>query len=316
MKLARIAQLSWVRPNDGAGTSNKGVPVPFFFWLVFAGVALAELSGASVAGSLSLSLAAALMLIGGLPHGAFDIAIAQAALRLKWQIAALIFGAYVGVAGLMLGLWHISPISALALFLAFSAIHFGDDWDMLDNGLLRTMAGASVICVAAFFNPAAVSDLFLAMAGPGAEWIQRILVAIAPVAILVTIVGIWQAVKAGSRAWALAQICAFIGLACFPPQVGFLIYFVFLHSPLHMRGIEHRLPQWSQLELWLYGGVICASCFIGAYIFAPGFFSVDPMKMSSAAFQILSVVAAPHLLLSQFLDRRQSGERSMAVSGR
>jgi len=46
-----------------------------------------------------------------------------------------------------------------------------------------------------------------------------------------------------------------------------------------------------------------------------GFFSVDPMKMSSAAFQILSVVAAPHLL-SQFLDRRQSGERSMAVSGR
>jgi Brp/Blh family beta-carotene 15,15'-monooxygenase len=140
------------------------------------------------------------MLIGGLPHGAFDIAIAQAALRLKWQIAALIFGAYIGVAGLMLGLWHISPISALALFLAFSAIHFGDDWDMLDNGLLRTMAGASVICVAAFFNPAAVSDLFLAMAGPGAEWIQRILVAIAPVAILVTIVGIWQAVKAGSRA--------------------------------------------------------------------------------------------------------------------
>jgi len=47
-----------------------------------------------------------------------------------------------------------------------------------------------------------------------------------------------------------------------------------------------------------------------------GFFSVDPMKMSSAAFQILSVVAAPHLVLSKFLDRQQNGERSMAVSGR
>jgi hypothetical protein len=81
-----------------------------------------------------------------------------------------------------------------------------------------------------------------------------------------------------------------------------------------MRGIERRLPQWSRLELWLYGGVICASCLIGAYIFAPGFFSADPMQMSSAAFQILSVVAAPHLLLSQVLDRRQNAERSMSGS--
>jgi Brp/Blh family beta-carotene 15,15'-monooxygenase len=113
-----------------------------------------------VTNNLGLGVSAAIMLVGGLPHGAFDIALAQAILRLTARAAAVAFIAYVGVAATMIVLWHFAPIFALALFLAFSAVHFGDDWRMLDAGLLRTMSGVSIICVAAFFNSSAV-------AGPG-----------------------------------------------------------------------------------------------------------------------------------------------------
>jgi hypothetical protein len=145
---------------------------------------------------------------------------------------------------------------------------------------------------------------------PGADWILRGLIAFTPVAILVTAVGIWQAFRAGNKAWAMAHLCAFAGLACFPPQLGFLVYFVFLHSPLHMRGIESRLPDWSQSEIWIHGGIICTSSLLATYIFAPGFFSSDAVEISSAAFRALSVVAAPHLLLSQLLERLSNTEGS------
>lgn len=302
--------MNWVTPSYGTGVHRRGAPVPFFFWLAFSSVSLALLMDIPVTNNLGLGVAAAVMLVGGLPHGAFDIALAQAILRLTGRAAALAFIAYVGVAASMIVLWHFIPILALALFLAFSAVHFGDDWRMLDTGLLRTMSGASVICVAAFFNSSAVAELFVAMAGPGAEWILRGLVAFAPVAILVTAVGIWQALIAGNKAWAVAHLCALVGLACFPPQLGFLVYFVFLHSPLHMRGIEQRLPKWSQVEIWIYGGIICSTSLLGTYIFAPGFFSSDAAEISSAAFRALSVVAAPHLLLSQLLERLSNPEAS------
>lgn len=303
MKAARPAKISWPRLSAGTDTSAKAVSVPLFFWPAFFLINLAAVLGTDLSGSAQLSLAAALIIIGGLPHGAYDIALAQETLRLKWQSAALLLGAYIAVAAFMLALWSWAPIAALSVFLIFSAVHFGDDWQMLDAGLLRAMAGASVLCVAAFFHPDAVTDLFVLMAGEGAEWVRRVLVAFTPVALLVTCVGMWQAVMASNRGWTLAHITALIGLAYLPPQFGFLLYFVFLHSPLHMRGINSRLPHWSAAKIWIYGGLICAICFAAALVFAPAFFFGSAREMSAEAFRILSVVAAPHLLLTHAVDK-------------
>lgn len=306
MKTAWPEPTSWSRLSAGAGTSDKAVSVPLFFWPACLLLACAAAFGSDLSSSFQLSLAAALIILGGLPHGAYDIALAQAALRLRWQAAALLVSAYIGVAAVMVALWSFAPIAALALFLIASAVHFGDDWQMLESGLFRAMAGASVACVAAFAHPADVTGLFVLMAGEGAQWVQRVLVAFTPVALLVTAVGMWQAARAGSRAWTLAHIAALAGLASLPPQMGFLLYFVFLHSPLHMRGMEARLAHWSPARLWAYGAGICALCLGAAFLLAPNFYFGDAAEMSAEAFRILSVVAAPHLILTHALAQRKA----------
>jgi hypothetical protein len=147
-----------------------------------------------------------------------------------------------------------------------------------------------------------VTALFVAMAGANADWVCRVAMAFAPVAVLVTAVGMGQAARSGNAGWALAQGASLACLALFPPQIGFLLYFVFLHSPLHMRGLAQMLPGWSISTLWAYGALICLACLAAAALFAPGLFSGQSLAMSADAFRLLSVVAAPHLLLTLFVE--------------
>jgi Brp/Blh family beta-carotene 15,15'-monooxygenase len=303
MKAARQNLYPRPLPSNGTGAYPAYVPVPKFFWPAFVSLTLALALDVPLTGNGFLALAAVLMLIGGLPHGAFDIAIAQSVLKLKRSSAAAFFLAYVGVAVAMMALWALAPVTTLCLFLALSAVHFGEDWRMLDSGLLRAMAGASVLCIPAFAHPDSVTALFVAMAGPEADWVRRFIVAFTPVAVLVTSVGMLMAVRAGHSGWALAQFAALLALAVLPPQVGFLLYFVFLHSPLHMRGVAATLPSWSGPRFWIYGGLMCFACLALAVLLAPGLISGQSLAMSAEAFRLLSVVAAPHLLLTLFVDR-------------
>jgi beta-carotene 15,15'-dioxygenase len=293
-----------IQPKTGTGTRQGRVPVPYFFWPAFGVLLLCQAFALPLDTNFALVLAASLMLVGGLPHGAFDIALASRALRLNRAAAWRLFGAYILVASMMLLIWALAPIAALSLFLGLAALHFGEDWRMLDAGLLRMMAGASIICIPAFAHPEAVALLFVTMAGENADWVCRIATALTPVAVLVTAVGMWQAVQAGDSGWALAQCAALACLALFPPQIGFVLYFVFLHSPLHMRGLARMLPGWSIPRLWAYGAFICLSCVAVAALLAPGLFSGQSAAMSADAFRLLSVVAAPHLLLTLFVESR------------
>lgn len=313
MKIARTAAHSAYRPSNATGTPVKGVPVPTIFWPAFAIVNLAVAGGLRLTSETQLSLAAALMLIGGLPHGAFDIALARQEFRLSRHRAVVLVCAYVGVAALMVLLWATLPLVALCLFLAISAAHFGEDWRVLEPGLLRAMAGASVLCIAAFASPDEVSHLFVLMAGKGADWVCKVLVAFTPVALLVTSVGMWQAVTAGSRGWALAQLSTLTAFVYLPPQIGFLLFFVFLHSPLHFIKINGRLTSWSRADLWIYGAAICSICVFGALVLTPRFFFGDADQMASEGFKILSVVAAPHLLLTYFVEIRQKTNRHSRI---
>lgn len=291
------------RREPSAGTGASPAPVPRPFWAAWAALLVASAAQWPLGSNGVLAAAAALMLLGGLPHGAFDLALAQRALRLGGLSAAGLLSAYLGVGGIMIALWSAWPVPALGLFLALSAVHFGDDWAMLESRLLRTMAGAALLCVTAFAHPQDVSALFVAMAGPGADWVRRALVALTPVALLVTLVGMAQAVRIGASAWALAQLAALLALAMLPPQLGFLLYFVFLHSPLHLRRLGRCLDDWSKTRLWGYGSALCAMCLVPAAVLAPGLVSGKALAMAADGFRLLSAVAAPHLVLGLVVAR-------------
>ena len=285
-----------------------------YFWLCAALVVVGLALDLPLAGEVATSLAIALILIGGLPHGGHDLALARRAFALGSLTTTIFIGAYVAAAFAMLLLWSFAPILALTAFLALSTLHFADDWRTLprDHGseadpldiLLRAATGFAIIAAASLGQRDAVTAFFVAMAGEAAVWVVRVAVAAAPVTLLVTAVAIWQTWRSGSRERAAAMAAALLLLLITPPLVGFALFFALLHAPRHMHGLQPLLggrtagllarlqgPLMALLAaaLWWW---VAPLVLLGADVLGPG-----------AVFQLLSVVAVPHLVCSHHLAR-------------
>jgi len=207
------------------------------YWVAAAALIVATLVGLPLGQPAAVVVATIVFISGGLPHGAYDIALLRRAVALDRSGAGLaggglarvgltgdglvrvglVVGGYVATALLMVSLWLTVPLVALVLFLAVAAVHFGEDWAMLEEPLLRVAAGAAVIGAATIGHPSAVSGVFVAMSDPRAAVVARIVTAIAPVALLVTLVGIALAWRQGSRHWAGAMAVCLGLLIMLPP---------------------------------------------------------------------------------------------------
>lgn len=311
---ARVAD-DGVRPtlNEPTWPAPAG-QVSALFWILAPVAALCGI-GATLGWwsgqSAPITLAAiAVMLIGGLPHGACDMSLAATAWRLDRAAMAKILALYIGVAALMAALWWLTPVIALIVFLALAGLHFGEDWAMLPPGLLRMMAGLSVITVAALGQPTQVTALFFAMTGsPLAEQIAHWAAAAAPMTLLVTLVGAAGAWRAGHSTWVLAQTLGYALLFVLPPVLGFAVFFVGLHAPLHWREVVRRLPHIRLASARTEGAALTALVLLvwcGA-LWRFGLVShavPGTVRIGGAAFCLLSIVAAPHLALSLAIGRR------------
>ena len=292
------------------------------FW-AFAGLVLmAWAAGLPLGGSFATAAAAGLILIGGMPHGGHDLHMARRAYRLGPGMMALLLAAYLGIALAMLILWAVAPVAALAAFLLLSAIHFADDWrdttapidvgrnagdpqtsDRPLDGLLRFAAGLAVICAAAIGQRDAVSALFVGMAGVDAIWIARIAVAAGPVVLLVAAVAISQIWTSGARQRAAAMAAALLLLFITPPLIGFALFFALLHAPRHMQDMQPLLPP-AKATSTLITGWSMAALAVGLWMWiAPTLISGTQAFGQGGLFQLLSVVAMPHLACSYQLNR-------------
>ena len=309
--------------------SGRGDVVYPAYWVAAAALIVATLLGLPLGQPAAVVAATIVFIGGGLPHGAYDIALLRRAVALDQSGAGmaggglsgvgsggdglarvglvrvgLVVGGYVATALLMVSLWLTMPLVALVLFLAVAAVHFGEDWAMLEEPLLRVAAGAAVIGAATIGHPSAVSGVFVAMSDPRAAVVARIVTAIAPVALLVTLVGIALAWRQGSRHWAAAMAVCLGLLIVLPPVAGFALFFVFLHSPRHLAQTRVLLRDMTRAR-WIGTGALLSGVAIlgwwGVRVIAPSRF--DP-SVGAQAFQLLASVAVPHLLLSRWLERR------------
>lgn len=270
------------------------------YWIAAAGLVAVTLMGVPLAPS-----AAALVFIGGgLPHGAYDIALLRRSGTLDRSGLWLAVGGYVAIAVLMVALWMTLPLVALVLFLAVASVHFGEDWPMLEEPLLRFAAGAAVIAAATLGHPGEVSALFVAMSDPRAAVIAQIITAASPVALLVTVVGVALAWRDGSRHWAAAMGLCLVLLVVLPPVSGFALFFVFLHSPRHLAQTRSALHDMT-LGRWIgTGALLSGLAILGWWALRDLLPSRVDASLVAQAFQLLASVAVPHLLLSRWIERR------------
>ena len=182
--------------------------------------------------AVQIAVAAPLIALLGVPHGALDPALAGRrfdldAPRRRAGFAAL----YLAVALAVVALWIVAPVVALAAFLAYAALHFGDDWRDAAPGPARRLLQGGAVILAPFLGGAAqAAAVFAVLSGPQGRAVAAACEAMAP---------FWVAAALAATLWprpgrATLEIgcLAALGLLV-PPLVYFTVYFCALHAPRH-----------------------------------------------------------------------------------
>ncbi len=280
------------------------------------------------AGSWSVPLTLAVVIVLGIPHGALDGEVARA--RLRPVLGPLWFAAfavpYLCLVACVLLAWRWAPLPTLAAFLAASVWHFGTE-DAGPRPFEAFVVGGLPVAAPTLLQPAATAR-FLGT------------VAMTPLATL----PIWLELGAGfwcvaAVVWAIRsaargderRLPEFAGLlgafAVLPPLSAFAIYFICLHAPRHMQATiaDRRLPRvggWR--EAIIHSVPISGlTVLIGAGLWH-AFPGSVPERLLCLTIEGLAALTLPHILINDVhifvaraISRRLVNDgRLVRVSGR
>lgn len=248
-------------------------------------------------------IATATFLLGGLPHGAFDIHLAASRARLARSQLAIFTAIYVGLVALMLFGWAVAPAVVLPLFLFSAAFHFGEDWPETREPLFRAALGFAPICAIAVGHLPEVERIFAAMTTPAiALWAKDLLILAAPVTGLIA--GTALVVIAQSSGWRRPAVFAALltSLVVLPPVIGFALFFCAFHTPRHLIALRKELAHWPKPRLIAVGaGMTGLALAIGAI--ALPLTASGGILTAASGFQLLAALAMPHQSMKFIISR-------------
>jgi len=287
---------------------NKQVRTPHS-WLFPLSLVLL-LAASSLPGEWLLYLLLALgVAVFGLPHGSLDTAIAKRHLGLHSTLhTACFMTGYLGLGGLVVTIWWQAPTIALALFLLYSAAHFGDDVVERLGQRGRIGYGIWLLALPLALRPEDVIPVFEAL---GAMQSQHIL-AMAPWMLLpgglLLATALWsrpqQRAMSDWRDPLLLAVAAFL----LHPLAYFVAYFCFLHSPRHLElaSRDLGLSGWREKLGAVMPATIATYCLIlvaALILFSTGL--TAEAALLRLVFITLAALTIPHMLL-QMVAKTQS----------
>ena len=181
-------------------------------------------------------VALAFVVLIGLPHGAFDGAIARQ-LGYARTLGGLIkfITVYLGLAAAVVAFWVWQPGLALALFLMISALHFGSGDATAASGIARAVQivahGGVAVFGISLFHLQQVTPLYAALTN-GDVLLAVMMTEFFPLFIMpIAVVYLISAIRDAGlrpRLVELALLCLLLSVV--PPLVGFAIYFCLIHT--------------------------------------------------------------------------------------
>ena len=220
--------------------NTRSTPLGQYHSAIFIGLGLAILLLNSLIGPLdplNIPLVFALIVvILGVPHGTFDVALAKKKWNLNRKLNLGVFlAAYLMLAGFALLVWLLLPQLALPLFILISAYHFSGDWEHRLHVLPRVIVGLALITSPAIFHRPEVIEIFCFLvpsnvANRTAELMAVLAVPALQAAFIVLVINFRK------NGLMVLEILTVMLLALFTePLLFFLIYFCGLHSLRHMQ---------------------------------------------------------------------------------
>lgn len=253
-----------------------------------------------------LVLICLVILLAGLPHGAFDYYILSARYTGPRFVFALVI--YLALTGMTVMLWWLLPLWFLGGFLAYSAYHFGDsDWP--DQGTMWKWAwGLSLVGLPCLLTPQAVQPLFAVIAG--VTEISLLTKVTGLLSIPATILCCLPHRQPEGRHYNLKPILLLsYGVMCWTagPLAAFGCYFACLHSPFHLSRWRRRIEHASMRGVHALSALVLISL-IGLVWWFPVAWPTDPdsgIEGSTLRYTFLALAAltVPHMTLL-FLSRR------------
>lgn len=253
-----------------------------------------------------------LLLIAGLPHGSFDLALLKRAaaerraLRSTLDLVAL----YMACAAAMYLAWLLAPALALAAFLIMAVAHFAEDWADCGSSFVSGCIAAAIIAAPALLHGNSLETLFVALTGdPDAAIFADVLLLIAPVSMAIALIGVLLLRDAGRPDLAIGAACGLAAMLLLPPVAGFALFFSLVHSPLQFRqhaaalGLAgHR--QWRGI-VW---PVSLGGLGLAALIFLMSDAALMSDKVFSGSFIALSVLTVPHMIVPMIVPLINAGK--------
>lgn len=262
-----------------------------------------------------------LLLIAGLPHGSFDLALLQraAAKRRALRSTLALVGLYIACAAMMYLAWLLAPALALAAFLIMAVAHFAEDWADCGSSFVAGCIAAAMIAAPALLHSESLARHFVVLTGdPDAAVFADALLLIAPVSMAVALIGVLLLRDAGRPDLAIGAACGLASMLLLPPVAGFALFFCLVHSPLQFRQHARALGLAGHRQ---WGGIVWPVSLGGLGLAMMIFLMQDAALMSDRAlassFIALSVLTVPHMIVPMLTPSINLGQgrenRSLAA---
>jgi Brp/Blh family beta-carotene 15,15'-monooxygenase len=256
-------------------------------------------------------LAGAAMLLLGVPHGAFDVALAHRRWPIETPRALTAFLAlYVGLAVFFAGMWFALPQLALPVFIAMSGYHFAGDWKRDIPMLPRTIIGLAIITAPALLHRDPVIEIFTWLVPADvvvatAEGMAAVCIPLLQAAALIVLVTAW------TRPAAAMEMAATLVLSVFAaPLVFFVTYWCGLHSTRHMLAVHDELKPRSAQAFFRLSSPYAPLTIVGVVGAALAWPHLAlGQAMLAAIFVALAALTVPHMLLVDLRRPRSAGSR-------
>ncbi|WP_353218065.1 Brp/Blh family beta-carotene 15,15'-dioxygenase [Sandarakinorhabdus sp.] len=243
------------------------------------------------------------LLIFGLPHGSFDLALLRRAGATGSTVYLVLL--YVGCAAAMYVLWRLAPVLALAAFLAMAVAHFAEDWEACGSRFIATAMAAAIVTAPALLHLANLRALFTVLTGDrAAATLADMSLLVAPVALAVAVAGVGLLWQADRKKLALLASCGLAAMLLLPPVLGFAIFFCLVHSPLqfqsHTEALELKgAQQWRGIVVPISVGGLG----VAGVVFLLHNGSSPTTSIFAVSFMTLSLLTVPHMLVPMFANR-------------
>lgn len=252
----------------------------------------------------------------GLPHGAFDGAIAACLGQANQPVAMIRFIIlYLGLAGLIVGLWLVFPVASLIGFLGISIVHFGLGDARAGTGWLRYVQavahGGVVVVGISQSHRLEVDVIFGYLIGGDAASVWMAIDVVSVMIALALAIYAWQAFwDARWRSGFLEASLLILLFAAVPPLVGFALYFCCVHSARHLWSVWNAVRQEFPRHMLSIGAM--AFTFVSWGAGATAFwwcasFMIVESALLRVVFIGLAALTVPHMILVDGFFRANVG---------